>query len=109
MTMRPVLSLAFLAVMMVNVAVAELAPAVPGGSAQTVLVLPFTPPGGQDYQWAGQSVRQAVAADLAHGSRLNVITPASAAPAADAAEALRIAADAGASIVVSGQTQVIGK
>src|SRR4051794_31213833 len=101
--MRPVHCLALVAAMMAQVALADTT-ARPGssGSGQMVLVLPFPPPAAQDYQWAGQSVRQVLAADLTHGSRLKVLAPANSAPAADADEALKVAADAGASLVVFG-------
>ena len=56
---------------------------------QSVLVLPFAPPAGDDYQWAGQSIQQVLAADLTHGSTLKVIAPAGAKAASDADSALK--------------------
>ena len=75
----------------------------------SVLVLPFTAPAADGYQWVGQSVQQVLAADLTHGTTLKVIAPSSAQPAADADAALKSAADVGASIVIFGQTQIIDK
>src|SRR5436189_4574893 len=103
--MRPVLSLALILLMSFEYAAAETtAPTTADG--RSVLVLPFAPPAANEYQWVGPSVQQVLAADLTHGSTMKVIAPASAKPAADADEALRSAADAGASIVVFGQTQI---
>src|SRR3954454_11242180 len=108
MTMRPILTLAFILILTAEYASAETtAPAT--GQTTSVLVLPFTAPAAAEYQWVGQSVQQVLASDLSHGSTLKVMAPASAKSAADADEALASARDAGASIVVFGQTQVLDK
>src|SRR5438477_13092377 len=105
MTMRPILFIALILLTTAEFAFAEMtAPAT--GKTASVLILPFTAPAADEYQWVGQSVQQVLAADLSHGSTLKVIAPASAKSAADADAALTSAADAGASMVIFGQTQV---
>lgn len=106
--MRPILALALTLLLTAGYAFADTtAPAT--GQTASVLVLPFTAPAAAEYQWVGQSVQQVLASDLSHGSTLKVMAPASAKSAADADEALKVATDFGATLVVFGQTQVLDK
>src|SRR4051812_30023188 len=108
MTMRPIFTLALLLLMTAEYAFADTtAPAT--GQTTSVLILPFTAPAAAEYQWAGKSVQRVFPSDLSHGSPLKVRAPASAKSAADADEALASARDAGASLVVFGQSQVLDK
>ncbi len=106
--MRTILYLALIILMTADYVAAQPV-ARPTTQPQSVLVLPFAPPAGDDYQWVGQSIQQVLAADLTHGSTLKVIAPAGAKPATDADAALKSAVDAGADIVVFGQTQLLDK
>src|SRR3954451_14606512 len=55
----------------------------------SILILPFSPPADQLYQWVGPAIQHVVAADVSHGSRvLNVLAPASAQATGDADAAL---------------------
>jgi TolB-like protein len=74
-----------------------------------ILVLPFTAPGADGYQWVGQSMQQVLSTDLVHGSTLKVIAPSGATPAADTDAAVKTATDFGANFVIFGQTQILDK
>lgn len=75
----------------------------------SILVLPFTAPSGGGDAWVGKAVQQDLLTDLTQGTTTRVSAPANATPAADSDEALKAGRDAGASIVVYGQAQNIGK
>lgn len=75
----------------------------------TILVLPFTAPSGANDAWIGKAVQQDLLTDLSQGTVAHVIAPASAPAAADQEAALGTARQMGASTVVYGQAQIMGK
>lgn len=80
----------------------------PAGNETAALVLPFAAPAGANYQWVGKAVQQDLLTDLAQGTKMRVLAPADAPPAADAEAARRAASNLGLSIVVFGQVQTAG-
>jgi len=83
---------------------AAIIPATPA-SYSSVLVLPFAPVAGAS-DWIGKGIQEDLATELVRQSRLDVLTPTDAQPAADAVDATRIARDKGASLVAFGTYQI---
>jgi len=77
-------------------------------AAPTILVVPFVTTSDGSNPWVGKAVQQDLLTELTHGTLARVMAPTSAAPAADAATALKAARDQSASIVIYGQAQLVG-
>ena len=85
------------------------APASRPAASQSVLVLPFVSPPGQQFDWIGKGIQQNLIAELSPDLRGTIVSPAGAQPTEDTTAALKAARDAKAAAVVFGSAQVIGK
>ena len=77
--------------------------------AGTVLVLPFVPPAGQNYDWIGKGIQQNLIAELSPNLKTTAISPGDLPATDDPATALKTARDHHAVVVIFGATQLLDK
>ena len=84
-------------------------PATRPAESQSILVLPFVSPPGQQFNWIGKGIQQNLIAEISPDLRGSIASPAGIQPTEDPAAALKAARDAKAAAVIFGSAQVIGK